>query len=77
MAPRNAVMAQPALVIVTAEAVVASGFGFVMGVAGMIAGFAGAVLGGLDTATPRASPPPSSAACSSPRWPRSSASASA
>src|SRR5215204_2798213 len=43
------VMAQPARwVIVTAKAVVASGFGLVMGLAGMAAGFAGAVLGGLD-----------------------------
>ena len=50
----NAVMAQPARwVIVTAKAVVAGGFGLVMGAAGMAAGFAGAVLGGLpagDTA---------------------------
>src|SRR5215218_2051065 len=46
----NAITAQPARwVIVTAKAVVASGLGLVMGVAGMAAGFAGAVLGGLDT----------------------------
>ena len=46
----NAVMAQPARwIIVTAKAMVASGLGLVMGVAGMAAGFAGAVLGGLDT----------------------------
>lgn len=45
----NAVMAQPARwVIVTAKTVVASGFGLVMGIVGMTAGFAGAVLGGLD-----------------------------
>ena len=45
----TAVMARPARwVIVTAKAVVASGFGLVMGLAGMAAGFAGAVLGGLD-----------------------------
>jgi hypothetical protein len=45
----NTVMAQPARwVIAAAKAVVASGFGLVMGVAGMAGGFAGAVLGGLD-----------------------------
>ena len=45
----GAVMAQPARwVMVTAKAAVASGFGLVMGIAGMTAGFAGAVLGGLD-----------------------------
>ena len=46
----NAVIAQPARwVIVTAKAVVASGVGLAMGIAGMAGGFAGAVLGGLDT----------------------------
>jgi hypothetical protein len=45
----NTVMAQPTRwVIAAAKAVVASGFGLVMGVAGMAGGFAGAVLGGLD-----------------------------
>jgi ABC-2 type transport system permease protein len=44
----NVFMAQPARwVTVTAKAVVAGGFGLVMGAAGMAAGFAGAVLGGL------------------------------
>lgn len=46
----NAVTAQPARwVTVAAKAVIGSGLGLVMGVAGMAAGFGGAVLGGLDT----------------------------
>jgi ABC-2 type transport system permease protein len=45
----TAVIAQPARwVIVAAKAAIASGLGLVMGIAGMTAGFAGAVLGGLD-----------------------------
>ena len=45
----NTVTAQPARwVIVAAKAVLAAGFGLVMGVAGMVAGFGGAVLGGLE-----------------------------
>ena len=44
----NAVTAQPARwVIVTAKSAIAAGFGLAMGIAGMFAGFAGAVLGGL------------------------------
>lgn len=45
----NSVTAQPARwVIVTAKAVIGCGLGFVMGIAGMIAGFSGAVIGGLE-----------------------------
>lgn len=45
----TAVTAQPARwVTVTGKATLAAGFGLVMGVVGMIAGFGGAVLGGLD-----------------------------
>jgi hypothetical protein len=45
----SVVTAQPARwVSVAAKAVTASGFGLVMGIAGMAAGLAGAVLGGLD-----------------------------
>jgi hypothetical protein len=45
-----AVAAQPARWVITAaKATVASSYGLVMGVAGMLAGYAGAVLGGLDT----------------------------
>jgi ABC-2 type transport system permease protein len=45
----TAVIAQPARwVIVAAKAVIGSGLGLVMGIAGMTAGFAGAVLGGLE-----------------------------
>ena len=45
----TAVTAQPARwVIVAAKAAIASGFGLVMGIAGMAAGLGGAVLGGLD-----------------------------
>ena len=63
----GAVMAQPARwVMVTAKAVVASGLGLVMGIAGMTAGVAGAVLGGSTSATPQAWPPPLCGACSSP-----------
>jgi len=46
----TAVIAQPARwVTVAAKTTVASCFGLVMGIAGMVAGFSGAVLGGLDT----------------------------
>lgn len=45
----NSVTAQPARwVLVAGKAVVGSGLGLAMGIAGMIAGFSGAVLGGLD-----------------------------
>jgi hypothetical protein len=45
----NALIAQPARwVTVAAKAMIASGFGLVMGIAGMAAGLGGAVLGGLD-----------------------------
>ena len=45
----NTIAAQPARwVTVAAKTTVAAGFGLVMGVLGMIAGFSGAVLGGLE-----------------------------
>ncbi len=45
----NAIAAQPARwVIVVAKATIGSCFGLAMGVAGMIAGFSGAVIGGLE-----------------------------
>lgn len=45
----NAITAQPARwVTVAAKTAIAAGFGLAMGVAGMIAGLSGAVLGGLD-----------------------------
>lgn len=45
----NAVTAQPARwVTVSAKATIAAAFGLAMGVVGMLAGFSGAVLGGLD-----------------------------
>jgi len=45
----NSVTAQPARwVIVAAKAVVGSSLGLVMGIVGMLAGFSGAVLGGLE-----------------------------
>ena len=54
----NAVMAQPARwVIVAAKAVVASGFGLVMGIVGMTAGFAGAVLPAKHPKTSEWGPP--------------------
>lgn len=44
-----AITAQPARwVAVAAKSTIAAGFGLAMGVVGMLAGFAGAVLGGLD-----------------------------
>jgi ABC-2 type transport system permease protein len=44
-----AITAQPARwVTVAAKSTIAAGFGLAMGVVGMLAGFAGAVLGGLD-----------------------------
>ncbi|MEP7202988.1 MAG: ABC transporter permease [Ilumatobacteraceae bacterium] len=46
----TAVTAQPARwVTVSAKAMIATCFGLVMGIAGMIAGFGGAVVGGLDS----------------------------
>ena len=46
----NAITSQPARwVIVAAKAMVGAGFGLVMGIAGMVAGFTGAMLGGLET----------------------------
>jgi hypothetical protein len=45
----NTIAAQPARwVTVAAKTAIAAGFGLVMGVLGMVAGFSGAVLGGLD-----------------------------
>ena len=45
----NSVAAQPARwVIVASKAVIGGGLGLVMGVVGMLAGFSGAVLGGLE-----------------------------
>ena len=45
----TAVTAQPARwVTVTAKSVIAAGFGLAMGIVGMLAGFGGAVLGGLQ-----------------------------